>query len=550
MKAVAAMANCAWLAASIPAWRRFRTALRQPEQTQQKILHDLLARNAASLFGKAHGFDQIRTVAQFRQQVPIVGYDDLAPWIARIMRGEQSVLTREPVARLLPTSGSNGARKLIPFTAGLQRQFNAAIGPWMVDLCRQHPSVPFGPAYWSISPALPASPDEESAVPVGFDDDSAYLGGIRKRLVEATFAVSSTLRLVEDIECSRYLTVLSLLRQRELRFVSVWHPSFLTLLLDAMRVFWDELLADVDAGGCRRAAALPDGVRNALDAPPMPRRALELRRAGHGDPHSLWPHLGVVSCWGDSPAGLALADLQHRLPSAAIQPKGLLATEAFVSIPFGGRHPVAVASHFFEFLDARGDARLADELHAGETYTVIVSTAGGLWRYRLGDLVEVDGFVEATPSLRFIGRGDGVSDLCGEKLTEIFVMRAIESACAARRCSPRFAMLAPEIGAGGHGSYTLFVEGEVPDDLPACLDKELRTNPHYSLCRDLGQLGPLRVFKVSGDAYMQFCKVVIEDGRRLGDIKPQSLSLRADWRSRFTRERAASTREQDFEVLR
>jgi hypothetical protein len=54
----------------------------------------------------------------------------------------------------------------------------------MVDLCRAHPSVPLGPAYWSISPSLAPSKTERSVIPIGFDDDSAYLGGVRRRLVE------------------------------------------------------------------------------------------------------------------------------------------------------------------------------------------------------------------------------------------------------------------------------------------------------------------------------------------------------------------------------
>ena len=532
MNAIAASANCAWFAASIPAWQRFRRALRHPEESQRQILRGLVADNTASAFGKAHGFDEIRTLEQFQQRVPIVDYDELAPWIARIVRGEEFVLTREPVTRLLPTGGSSGGRKLIPFTAALQRQFNAAISPWMVDLCRQHPSVLLGPAYWSISPAIPARSDEKSAVPIGFEDDSAYLGGIRRRLVEATFAVPSELRLVTDVEVCRYLTLLCLLRQPELRFVSVWHPSLFTLLLDALPVWWDELVDDVENGGCRRAASLPDKVRQAVHAPPLPRRARDLRCAGFENPHAIWPHLRVVSCWGDAHAALAQADLQSRLPRVVIQPKGLLATEAFVSIPYRELRPVAVTSHFFEFADPRGNVRLVNELRPGESYTVIV-TAGGLWRYRLGDLVEVDGFISATPSLRFIGRDGGVSDVCGEKLTEAFVTRGLEAVCAAFGFAPRFAMLAPESDAAGRWGYTLFVEGETPNDLAACLDKELGNNPHYALCRDLGQLGPVGCFRVIGGAYELFCKAGVHKGRRLGDIKPQSLSPRTDWRNYF-----------------
>ncbi len=528
----AAIANCAWLATSIPAWMRFNRALHDPEKSQRQILRRLLTSNAASAYGRAYGFGEIRSYEQFRERVPVVEYEALEPWVARIVRGEQSVLTVEPVMRLLPTSGSTGGRKLIPFTATFQRELNAAIGPWIVDLCRQNPSIALGPAYWSISPAIPASA-EKSAVPVGFDDDSAYVGGLRRRFVKASFAVPSALRLVGDVESSRYVTLLCLLRQRELRLVSVWHPSFLTLLLDALPAWWDELLQDVERGGCARTSVLPPEVRCAVDAPPNPQRARELHRADPVDAHTLWPRLRIVSCWGDGQATIALADLRRRLPRAVVQPKGLLATEAFVSIPFCGQHPVAVASHFYEFTDASGEPRLAHELRAGEIYEVIVTTAGGLWRYRLGDLVEVDGFIAATPSLRFLGRGGSVSDLCGEKLAETFVTRATKTVCASLGFVPRFAMLAPEVDAAGSWNYTLFAEGELPREFTARLDEELRKNPHYALCRDLSQLGPLRCFRIASGAYDAFCKASFNAGQRLGDIKPQALSSRTDWRGHF-----------------
>jgi hypothetical protein len=534
VKPIAALANGAWLAASLPAWRRFRSALRRPAETQRRILSRLVTTNAESAYGRAHSFGEIQSYSEFRERVPIVEYDNLEPWIARIMRGEKGVLTREPVTRLVPTSGSTAGRKLIPFTATFQREINAAIGPWMVNLCREHKSVPFGPAYWSISPAIPALVGEESAVPVGFDDDSAYLGGARRRLAEATFAAPPILRQVSDIECSRYLTLLCLLREPQLRLVSVWHPSFLTILLDALPVWWEELLRDLSEGGCRRASGLLGEIRHALDAAPQPGRARELRAEDPANPHMIWQRLSVVSCWGDGQAAIATSDLRPRLPHTTIQPKGLLATEAFVSLPFGAHHPVAVTSHFFEFSDSRGEMLLAHELRPGENYAVVVTTGGGLWRYRLGDLVEVDGFADATPSLRFLGRGGSVSDMFGEKLAETFVTRAIESACVSFGFAPRFAMLAPEADAAGRWSYTLFVEGDLPPELPTRLEAELCKNPHYALCRDLGQLGPLRCFEVAPGAYRLFCRAIASEGRRFGDIKPQALSARSDWRICFS----------------
>jgi hypothetical protein len=530
MKATAAIANWAWLASCTPAWMRFLHALKRPGGTQQGILQRLLRDNAATAYGRAHDFADIRSCEAFRDRVPIVDYDALEPWIGRIMRGEESVLTREKVTRLVPTAGSTGARKLIPFTLSLQREFNAAIGPWMADLCRADPSVPLGPAYWSISPSMQPVGCEDSAVPIGFDDDSAYLGGVRRRLVEATFAAPSALRSITDPEAFRYATLLCLLRQPDLRLVSVWHPSFLTLLLDALPAWWKELLEDVASGDCRRA---PAEVRHALRGPPQPHRLQALHQANPADAHSLFPQLRVVSCWGDAQAALPMADLQRRLPKVTMQAKGLLATEAFVSIPFQQFHPLAVTSHFFEFADERGAVRLAHELRRGELYNLVVTTAGGLWRYRLGDIVEVDGFVAETPSLRFLGRGSSASDLCGEKLTEVFVTRAIATACSACGYAPAFAMLAPERDAVGRWNYTLFLGDDAPASLLPALEAELRSNPHYALCRDLGQLGPLRRFISTGANDDFIFKDGVSQGRLPGGIKPQSLSTRTDWRECF-----------------
>ena len=61
----------------------------------------------------------------------------------------------------------------------------------------------------------------------------------------------------------RYLTALLLLRCRELRLVSVWHPSFLALLLDTIRTDWDRLVADVRRGHAR----LPAGLAGQVAAP-------------------------------------------------------------------------------------------------------------------------------------------------------------------------------------------------------------------------------------------------------------------------------------------
>ncbi len=83
-------------------------------------------------------------------------------------------------------------------------------------------------------------------------------------------------------------------------------------------------------------------------------------------------------------------------------------------------------------------------------------------------------------------------------------------------------------------NYTLFVEGDLPQQLAVRLDAELSNNPHYALCRGLGQLGPLTSFRIAHDAYGTFCRVSADEGRRVGEIKPQALSSRSDWSRHFS----------------
>src|SRR5215472_2128141 len=173
----ATIANSLWLASSLPAAARFRRSLKQPRLIQERLLMTLVAGNVGSAYGRRHEFGRIKTYKEFAENVPVVRYSDLAPWIERIQSGEQRVLTGGPVTHLVPTSGSSGARKLIPFNCGLQREFDQAVAPWIADLARQHPGVLFGPAYWSISPPPTRSEDSSSTVRIGFADDADYLGG-------------------------------------------------------------------------------------------------------------------------------------------------------------------------------------------------------------------------------------------------------------------------------------------------------------------------------------------------------------------------------------
>ena len=160
----------------------------------------------------------------------------------------------------------------------------------------------------------------------------------------------------------------------------------------------------------------------------------------------------------------------------------------------------------------------------------MVTTGGGLYRYRLEDRVAVTGFVGRTPSLRFLGKEGHVSDLRGEKLHESFVAGALERAFRRLGVTARFAMLAPE-----ERGYTLYLEAQppLPPELERTIEEELAANPHYRSCVALGQLAPARVFLIAGDGFNRYLQRCRERGQRIGDVKPLALSSLPGWSSVF-----------------
>jgi hypothetical protein len=309
--------------------------------------------------------------------------------------------------------------------------------------------------------------------------------------------------------------LLALLLTADLRMLSVWSPTFATALLEPL-LLGSELSSDPSSdpdGGLLAwlEQRLPAARRSAL------RRALEV-----GDCAPLWPALEVVSCWADGPSKLYAARLAARLPQARLVPKGLFATEGVVSIPWGisGLNPLAIDSHVLEFSDSSARILPAHELVEGQRYEPLLTTSGGLYRYRLGDVVEVSGFLGATPCVRYCGRSDARCDLVGEKLDATLAA----DACAVIAHAARICVLVPMPDTSPPG-YLLIVESSAPRDaaaLAAAVEARLMQVFHYGAARRASQLAPLAAAVVPSSAEL-LTRAWEALGRRAGDFKPAAL---------------------------
>src|SRR5207248_7636752 len=114
-------------------------------------------------------------------------------------------------------------------------------------------------------------------IPIGFEEDADYVGAWQKGLVNSLMAVPSEVRKIRDVDAFRYVTLLFLLRNRNLRLISVWNPAFLTMLLAPLQNCADTLIADLKLGTISVQSEIPQILRHKFVADPW--RAEEVRSA-------------------------------------------------------------------------------------------------------------------------------------------------------------------------------------------------------------------------------------------------------------------------------
>jgi hypothetical protein len=494
---------------------RLRRLCQDPEAVQRTFLQQLIASNAASRFGRDHGFGGLHTYADFAEAVPVAPYEGFRPYIDRLTQGAPAELTQDPVLFVEMTGGSTGGSKIVPYTRSALAAYARALQPWLADLIERFPRVAAGRIYFSLSPAGRTGDETVGTLPLGSPEQFEYFGPGGAHLSALSIAPLA-LASLSDFDSWQFATCLHLLAAEDLAFVWVWSPTYFSELLHAIRRLKAPLLA-----------ALADGGDPGLPLPPPdPARAATLDALIGDetlDTAAIWPNLSIVSCWMDASSAPFAAELQHALPHAAFQAKGLMATEGATTLPFGDGPgaPLALASAFFEFVAEDGAISLAHQLREGEVRRVVVSNHCGFYRYDTEDLVEVVGFEGRTPRLRFVGRAGQASDLCGEKLSEQFVLNCLHEALAGPE---QYGFLAP--AAAGPARYILWFDplggSGAAAEVAAAMDRALCANPQYAYARRLGQLGPVAACPAA-DLYDRYSGWALARGRNLGHLKAPAL---------------------------
>ena len=472
---------------------------------------------AGTAFARAHGLAGIGSVEEFRAAVPLHEYDDLRPWIDRVVEGETEVLAAERPIAFFTTSGTAAAPKRIPVTPSFVREKARAFGIFW-SLCHDaHPGLRTGRIIANFGDGGRDTPTD-TGVPVLSETTfwNRRMSGLQGR---SGWPLPPVIRSIEDAEL-RYYAVARLAMAGPLHGIMCLNPSTLLRLGRIIERNAEHLIRGIADG----ALGFPDSVHPSVEealAPFLARdraRAAELEGAAPAwSLDRVWPELELVICWQSEMVRPYIRQLRPFLGSAPSRDYITQSSECIMAIPLrdgmsGGL--LAYTCHFFEFIaekdiEAANPATLQPhELEEGHTYELVVTTGGGLIRYRMGDCFRVLGFRGRTPMLEFLHRKGRTSSITGEKLTEQQVLAAAREATAL--CgNPAEYLCFPRGGDPPHYGVLIRWGGDRSDSggqralqWTAALDARLQTlNGEYADKRSSGRLGPPVAIFAAADGF-------------------------------------------------
>lgn len=455
-------------------WQRWQACTDNPRATQSELLLRIVRQNRFSAFGRDHGFSAIKTIEDYRKQVPIGDYERFRPYIDRARQGEKSVLTDESILMFTMTSGSTGEPKLIPVTESTRANHSRLTRLWYSRAFQDHPGSAAGKVFGLVG--RPVEGYTPGRVPYGAASGLIYQSS--PAWIKRTHALPYEIAEIEDFQ-AKYYVAMRLAIEQDVTFLGTPNPSTILRLVQTADRFRDEIIKDTHDGTLSDRFELAPNARAALSKKLSPNRGhaqvLEksLATAGRLRPIDYWPHLKLIGCWKGGSVGVRLKELAAWFDDAVpTRDLGYMASEAQMSLPIcddGSAGILAVDANYYEFIPESEIASAnpiilnCDNLEAGGVYYVILTSAAGLYRYDINDVIRVTGFHGKTPLVEFLRKGRDVTNITGEKLHVNQLIRAMELAQSASGAAVQHFRAFADVGKSRYAFMVEF-DGIHPND--------------------------------------------------------------------------------------
>jgi len=497
------------------------------DEIQRSLLLSRLARHADTQFGRDHHFHEIRTPADFRRRVPIRGYDGHEPYIDRVRQGDLGALFGKGTEVLMfaLTSGTTNKPKTIPVTRESLHDYREGWTIWGIKAFEAHPPMLDS----GLKPILQLASDwRESRTPAGIPCGAitGLTAHMQNPLIRITYCMPASASRIKDIE-SKYYIALRRSVFHDLGTVIAANPSTILAIAKLGDREKETLIRDLADGTIDPKWQIPPDVRQGLERTARWKRRASARRlegiverTGRLLPKDYWPNLCFLANWTGGTMGAYLRNYPEYFGDRPVRDIGLIASEGRLTIPIEDGTPAGVLDfkhHYFEFIPEDQDGREepdtveAVDLREGKNYFILPTTAGGLYRYQIHDLVRCVGFHGKAPLLEFLNKGAHFSSLTGEKLSEFQVVAAVSAAQRTLGLRLSSFLLLPSWGEVPH--YHLLVEeSDVPDQTMAerlAMETEAelkRKNLEYENKRETLRLGPIRTRRIPAGSWADFQK--------------------------------------------
>ncbi len=207
----------------------FEAATQRPREVQDNLLRRILTYHAGTDFGREHHFSSIRSLADFRRQLPISDYERFEPYLERVRRGDFNALLADRCVHMFAlTSGTTAARKYIPVTPQYLADYRRGWNMWGLRAYWDHPEIKLRPIV-----QISADWDEyrtEAGIPCG--SVTGLTATAQKRIIRFGYCVPAGVARIKDV-AAKYYVALRLSLPRQVGMIIAANPSTLINLARA-----------------------------------------------------------------------------------------------------------------------------------------------------------------------------------------------------------------------------------------------------------------------------------------------------------------------------
>jgi hypothetical protein len=532
-------------------------ASKKPEKAQETVLRSFLKKSKDTVYGKAHRFAEILAAqgpeffSRYREHVPVNDYEDIRPYVDRHKQGEPGVLFPGKPKMYGTTSGTTKEPKWIPITEQYYQDVYQEMNRlWFYTLMRNKPKVFNGKALSIVGKAI------EGAAP----DGTVYgsISGISQRdiphFMEILHTAPAEVFHIADYK-ARYYAIMRIGIEQDVTLIITANPSTLVEMVSNTNEFYDEYVNDIRQGTLSRRLEIADGIRTVLESrlKPNPGRAAELEalKAKYGRvlPRHYWPNMQIVNVWMCGNTRVYLDKVKDFFPKETFFHEfGYFSTECKAGLVLkSNTMDTVVFGHktYWEFIRASDESpepRIYQlwEVKQGERYYPVITTSAGLYRYNMNDILEISGFYNGFPLIRFIQKGNGIISMTGEKLHEQQFIEAVHAAQKDLDLSLAFFVGFADLEKSNYQFYYEFADPGVAraraEELSARVDGYLKEfNSEYENKRNSNRVKAPETFFLVPNSFEKFKAACIDLGYRDGQFK-LNLLMQDDGRRKMFRD--------------